>query len=182
MIHAVAVACGGRGTRLGFDGQKCLVDVGGRPFLHWKLDQLIDGGADEFHLLISHRPGDVVDAVGSTWQGRPVRYHYDDGIGPWAAADKASEAMPYAPLGPHWVTWGDVLVDYPLRESMFPYIVVTTNHPTEPANTPHGLDAGLYHRWGKSKRFIPKVIDTRTWQCNTPESLEECRANLARHR
>jgi molybdopterin-guanine dinucleotide biosynthesis protein A len=174
VIHAVAVACGGLGTRLGYRGQKCLVTVADRPFLHWKLDQLVSGGADEFHLLVSHGAVDVLDAVGSMWEGRPVIYHYDEGVGPWEAANQASESMPFA----HWFTYGDVLVDYPLRESMFPYMVVTKNHPTEAANTPHGLDAGFYHRWGKSRLFIPKFIESRTWQANTLESLEECRGHL----
>jgi hypothetical protein len=150
--------------------------VNGRPFLAWKLDQLAAHGADELHLLIGHRGADVLDLVGSNWNGIPVRYHHDYGIGPWAAADIASQHMPFA----HWFTYGDVLLDYGLRDSLMPYMVITTNHPTEPANTRWGLDAGLYYRWGKSKLAIPKRTDLRTYQVNTPEALEECRAALHR--
>ena len=171
---AVAVACGGKGTRLGYDGQKCLLPIAGRPFLAWKLDQLAEQGATELHLLIGHRGADVLELVGSNWEGIPVRYHHDDGVGPWAAADAATAHMPFV----HWFTYGDVLLDYPLRESLMPYMVITTNHPTEAANTRWGLDAGLYFRWGKSKLSIPKLTDARTWQINTPEALEETGAYL----
>lgn len=157
---AVAVACGGLGTRLGFDGQKCLVPVAGRPFLAWKLDQLTGHGATELHLLVSHRAPDVLHAIGNDWNGIPVHYHHDPGAGPWAAADAASEHMPFV----HWFTYGDVLFDWDLRDSMMPYAVFTTNHPTEPANSPYGLDAGMYLRWGKSKRARPKVCGMRTYQ------------------
>lgn len=174
-MKAVAVACGGKGTRLGYQGQKCLVPVAGRPFLAWKLDQLVERGAEELHLLIGHRGADVLDLVGSAWAGVPVHYHHDDGIGPWAAADLASESMPFC----HWFTYGDVLLDFPLRWSKMPYSVITTNHPTEPANTRFGLDAGLYYRWGKSKLSIPKIVRTRTYQANTLESLAEVGAYLA---
>lgn len=175
-MKAVAVACGGKGTRLGVAGQKCLVEVAGRPFLAWKLDQLVERGADELHLLVSHRAGDVVELVGAQWEGIPVRYHHDDGIGAWEAADRAAEHMPFA----HWFTYGDVLVDYPLRESMFPYIIVTTALNGEEANYGSWLDAGLYHRWGKCRRFIPKFIKTPTVQINTPDALRDAHAALAR--
>ncbi len=161
-MKTVAVACGGKGTRLGCAGQKCLVEIEGRPFLHWKLDQLIARGADDIHLLVAYLADDVRAATADY----PVTYHEDDGREVWAAHDAAG--LPFV----HWFTYGDSLLDVPLNHSFYPYVFVNDEHPT---------DAGLLYVWGQSRRFIPKHTTVRAHHLNTPADLEETRAYLRRH-
>jgi D-glycero-alpha-D-manno-heptose 1-phosphate guanylyltransferase len=71
------VLCGGLGTRLGELTRalpKPLVEVAGRPFLAWVLDQLRDGGIDEFVLAVSFHWEKIRDAIGTEWRGAPVSY------------------------------------------------------------------------------------------------------------
>lgn len=178
-MKAVAILCGGLGTRLGVEGQKCLADTAGRPFLHWKLDQLAENGATDFYLLVSHESSAVQRMVGDDWYGLPVSYIRDEGVGAWEAHDLAAPQMPFV----HWLTYGDVLLDYPLRPSLYPYMVVTANSPVEPYNiNGEFLDAGLYYCWGGSKRFLLKETPERTWQINTPDQLGALSENLRGYR
>lgn len=147
-------------------GQKCLVDVAGRPFLYWKLEQLVANGATELHLLCSYRYLDVMDAVDAWDHDTLVIYHLDDGIGQWAAHDKAvDEGLPFV----HWLTYGDSLLDVPLAHSKLPYVYVNDEHPR---------DAGVIYTWGKAKKFIPKYTTERAHHLNTPADLEETRAHI----
>ncbi len=162
----VAVLCGGLGTRLGYPGQKCLVPIAGRPFLHWKLDQLVKHGASEFHLLVAHKALDVYDSIGDKWGIAPVYYHTDDLIGQTAAHRQAAPYMPFV----HWLTYGDGLLDAPLRHSLMPYRYANDEF----------SDAGLMYCWAGSFRFIPKHIDAPSYHINTPEDLERTSAYLHR--
>lgn len=76
-MQAVVLA-GGLGTRLrGVIGDalpKPMAPFGERPFLELLLDQLVDGGADDVVLLVGHRSEVIVDHVGSSFRGVPVRY------------------------------------------------------------------------------------------------------------
>jgi MobA-like NTP transferase domain len=169
-MKPVAVLCGGLGTRLGYEGQKCLVPVEGRPFLHWKLDQLIRHGASDIHLLVSYRAEDVWDSVTAREWDAQVRWHVDAGEGKWAAHDRAvDDGLPFV----HWVTYGDCLLDVPLKHSLYPYVYVNDEHP---------CDAGVIYTWGKAKKFLPKHTGARSFHVNTPEDLEVTRASVRRYR
>ena len=179
----VAVLCGGKGTRLGYDGQKCCVPVHGRPFLLHRLDQLVRCGATSLHLLVSHEAEDVFSTVGKWEPSIPINYIYDDGDGPWAAVE---DAVDFIDAGTFWVANGDTWLEEPLqpswRPNAVPLMVVTTNDETEPHNIDGKyLDCGLYRV--SRKHPVPsvwsyRVIDTRPYTMNTPEQLEDLREAL----
>lgn len=149
----VAILCGGRGTRLGYPGQKCMVPILGRPFLAYKIDQLYDLGATSIHLLVSYESDEVRDYFGS-WP----TYHEDPGHGVTLAHRLASRTLPFV----HWVTYGDCLLDAPLHESSMPYVWVNEAHPD---------DAGLMMAWGSSFLFHRKQTDAPSYHINTPADL-----------
>ena len=165
-MKAVAILCGGKGTRLGYDGQKCMVPVAGRPFLAYKLDLLCARGATEFHLLVSHRQVEVYTGIGKVWNGRPVHYHSDSGYSAERAVQAASRHMPFI----HWLTYGDSIFDVPLKHSMFPYVY----------SNPEFEDAGLLYCWGASMRGLRKFSDTWAVHCNTPADLARAETYLRR--
>ncbi len=161
-MRPVAVLAGGKGTRLGYDGQKCLAPVAGRPFLDWKLDRLLMVGATELHLLVSYRADDVRDLVGDDWFGVPVTYHYDNGANRVHAHHCAD--LPFF----HWLTYGDCLLDVPLVYRPWPYRYTNTEF----------ADAGVMFCWGRSSRFAPRKTEARSYHLNTRADLAECEAYL----
>lgn len=177
MSHVV-VACGGLGTRLGYDGQKCLVPIAGRPFLHYKLDELLANGATQIDLLVAHAWKDVRAAT----KGYDVDCIVDDGHGPWAAVERIAEYMPEM----FWVTWGDTLFDQPLDQPYTPLRFITPELGLETANVgKQFLDAGLYHVHRDRPHpdwWMEQVRHVSTWTINTPEQLERTSAHLRRQR
>ncbi len=169
-MKKVAVLCGGKGTRLG-QPVKCLAEVAGRPFLDWKLDQLEGWGADDIVLLVAHGADAICDHVGDR-----CRYIEDDGTDPWEAHKAAH--LP----DPHWLTYGDVLIDVPLEYADESYAYVTTNTPDERPNiSGTWLDCGLYYVRHGSTYFTFRHTPARTWQINTPDDLRRADAHLRRH-
>ncbi len=160
-MRPVAILCGGKGTRLGYDGQKCLIPTAGRPFLHWKLDQLTGRGATAFYLLVNYRAGDVRDAIGDDWRGIPVTYLDDD-------PDPRLDLVPFV----HWLTYGDSILDVELRPSMYPYVYVNAEHPK---------DAGVLFQWGRSTRGLARWTDAEALHVNTPKDWAHADENLRRY-
>lgn len=165
-MKAVAVLCGGRGTRLGYSGQKCMVPIDGKPFLAYKLDLLVKQGATEFHLLCSHKVVDVYRGIGTTWKGRPVYYYVDEGFSPYQAHLQASKHIPFV----HWLTYGDSIFDVPLKHSLFPYVYAN----------PEFEDAGLLYCWGGTMKGLRKFADKPAVHCNTYDDLQRAYAWLRR--
>lgn len=177
----VVVPCGGRGTRLGYEGQKCLVPIMGVPFLYYKLNELVSNGATSFTLIVAHCAHDVFAAVQNDWRGLPVYYHHSDpSQDPWDAIRDAAPQLPET----FWISWGDTLFDQPLDQPYTPLRFITPELGLERANVgKQFLDAGLYHVrrdnpapkwWMEQVRHIP------TWTINTPQQLGRTRENLCR--
>ena len=71
------VLCGGMGTRLGSltkSVPKLLLDVAGRPFLSYVLDQLCRSDIDGIILAVGYRANMIRQAIGLSWKGVPVWY------------------------------------------------------------------------------------------------------------
>jgi NDP-sugar pyrophosphorylase family protein len=105
----VAILAGGLATRLGplaKETPKCLLDVGGRPFIHHQLGQLRDQGVRRAVLCLGHLGERVVETVGDgSALGLEVAYSFD---GPElrGTAGALRRAMPL--LGPaFFVLYGD---------------------------------------------------------------------------
>ena len=163
----VVILCGGKGTRLDSYTQKCVTPVAGRPFLHWKLDQLCDRGATYFYLLVAHKWFDVTKECGYSWRGRPIRYIRDPGEGVDTAILHATKYLPFL----HWITYGDSILDVPLTHGL-PHTWVNDEYPK---------DAGFMYRWGPIGGYR-RHTDQPAVQINTPADMERADENLRRHR
>lgn len=89
------VLCGGLGTRLGsltLDLPKPLVEVAGKPFLSYVLDQLLSTSIDEIVLAVSYQFEKIQDAIGDQWHGVKVSYSIEkEPLGTGGAIKKAME-------------------------------------------------------------------------------------------
>jgi len=116
----VAVLAGGLGTRLRAltaDAiPKVMAPVLGRPFIDYKLAGLAAQGVERVVILIGHHGDQVRASVGSgSRYGLQVTY-VDDGPSPRGTGGAIRHAL--AELGDvFWVTYGDTLLDVPMREA-----------------------------------------------------------------
>jgi N-acetyl-alpha-D-muramate 1-phosphate uridylyltransferase len=105
----VAVLAGGRATRLGAitaTVPKALLQVAGRPFIHWQLALLAQQGVSEVVLCLGHLGEQIRAAVGSGAEfGVRVRYSFD-GPSPLGTGGALKHALPL--LGnAFFVAYGD---------------------------------------------------------------------------
>jgi hypothetical protein len=176
----VVVLAGGTGTRLGYDGQKCCIPIAGRPFLHWKLDQLYEHGATHIDILVSHAKAEVAETVHLF---PDITLYEDPGTGPWNAI--RWYALSQRPPKSFLVTYGDTLLDVPFPDVVNSMLVTRHTGPhIRPNLLGEWVDAGLYrigadHPFAERWRFLPTA--TRPWTLNTPEQYEETDAYLRRH-
>jgi D-glycero-alpha-D-manno-heptose 1-phosphate guanylyltransferase len=71
------VLCGGFGTRLGVLTRytpKPLLEVAGRPFIAYVLDNLVAHGVNEIALAVSFQWSKLHSELGESWKGTPLRY------------------------------------------------------------------------------------------------------------
>jgi NDP-sugar pyrophosphorylase family protein len=116
-LPPVCILAGGRGTRLGSitdDAPKPLVEVAGRPFIDWLLDQLRDEGFTHAVLLVGYRGGAIRAHVGDGARfGLSVRYS-EDGPALIGTLGAVRKALPL--VGLHVpVLYGDTYLEAPLR-------------------------------------------------------------------
>jgi len=74
------VLCGGLGSRLGEltrDTPKPLLDVAGRPFIFYVLDQIAKSGIKDIILAVGFYGEKVESIVGNFWLGATIRYSYE---------------------------------------------------------------------------------------------------------
>lgn len=156
----VTVLCGGKGTRLGADGPKCLVDINGVPFIEHKIDRLRRDGATSFTLLV----GPYVNEF--AYLRHPMVADEQEGV---------ARALQYVREDAWW-TMGDVLVRHRLDARTDPMMLV--KYAPEKANIAGlYLDCGLYY--GKSGfRLVQTVPQDLVLTINTPADLEATREAL----
>lgn len=152
----VAVLCGGKGTRLGAP-VKCLVEVAGRPWMDWKLEQLAQHGATRVTLFVGPHLNAFYRRYGPTVEYRTDPQHgIRAALGTWHG----------------WWTMGDVLLDQPFVGTNVMFV--------RPGTQIAGLylDCGLYHGMGP---WVMQPTDAVPLDCNTPSALGEADAYLRRH-
>lgn len=116
-MYTVAILAGGLGTRMaqrtGPALPKALLEVAGRPFIDFKLDQLAAGGAGSVVLLTGHGGDAIAGHVGDG-----SRFGLDVAVVPdgdvlLGTGGALRRALPR--LGsPFWVTYGDTLLSVPM--------------------------------------------------------------------
>ncbi len=123
MLPAVILA-GGLGTRLadvtGDAQPKALVEVAGRPFIDWKLDELAAQGITDVLLLVGHHSDAIVDHVGDGAAFGVRARFLADGPTLLGTGGSIRRALPDLPAA-FWVTYGDSLlsVDVAAAERAF---------------------------------------------------------------
>jgi NDP-sugar pyrophosphorylase family protein len=77
----LAILAGGYATRLGSltsEIPKCLLEIGGRPFVDWQLDLLVKNGYNEFVFCLSYKSALVQEYLGDGSQkGISIQYSLD---------------------------------------------------------------------------------------------------------
>jgi D-glycero-alpha-D-manno-heptose 1-phosphate guanylyltransferase len=106
------VLCGGLGTRLGEltrDVPKPLLDVAGRPFMHYVLGALAASGIDDVTLATSFQSEMISQVYGDAWNGMRVRYSVEEQ--PLGTGGAIRQAMDVAGARQALVLNGDTLFD-----------------------------------------------------------------------
>jgi choline kinase len=61
LSHTIVISCAGYGARLGLGKTKALVDILGRPLIHWQLDLVKD--CSDVRVVVGYQAADVIDVV-----------------------------------------------------------------------------------------------------------------------
>ncbi|MBI2414184.1 MAG: nucleotidyltransferase family protein [Deltaproteobacteria bacterium] len=96
-IKEAIVLAGGFGTRLKSvvkDLPKPLAEVSGRPFLHYVLDNLREGGIEKALLSVGYMHNRVIDAIGTEFKGMEIDYVIEDT--PLGTGGAIREALKFA--------------------------------------------------------------------------------------
>lgn len=75
-MHA-GILCGGSGIRLRPITEqvpKCMVEVKGRPLLEWVMENMINAGVDEIHLVVGYKKEIIEDHFGPEFDGVKLNY------------------------------------------------------------------------------------------------------------
>jgi N-acetyl-alpha-D-muramate 1-phosphate uridylyltransferase len=116
-IQCVILA-GGRGTRLGSltdELPKALVDIAGRPFLHYQLELLRTAGVRDVVLCVGYLGSVIERSIGDGSRfGMSIRYSYD-GDAPLGTAGALRNALPLLQAR-FLVTYGDTLLPVDHRQ------------------------------------------------------------------
>jgi N-acetyl-alpha-D-muramate 1-phosphate uridylyltransferase len=120
MTRTVVVLAGGLGTRVahvtGPDLPKALLPIDGRPFIDFKVAELVAGGAEEIMLLVGHNADELERHISESRPvgGARVRC-VEDGpelLGTGGAIRRALAELPER----FWITYGDSLLVVPLPD------------------------------------------------------------------
>lgn len=105
------VLCGGLGTRLGaltHDMPKPLLEVAGRPFLTYVLDQLVTAPIDEIILAVSYQWQKIQSMICEQWRGVKVSYSIEEE--PLGTGGAIKQALTQFHLSEAIVVNGDTLL------------------------------------------------------------------------
>jgi N-acetyl-alpha-D-muramate 1-phosphate uridylyltransferase len=113
-MKSAVVLAGGLGTRLQNRTHdrlpKALVDVAGRPFLDWKIEELCVGGVEDIVILTGHLSEAIHSHVAQRWSRGDVRVRCVAEPTPLGTAGAIAGAARSLPPE-FWVTYGDTLLD-----------------------------------------------------------------------
>jgi len=106
------VLCGGLGTRLGDltkHTPKPILEVAGKPFITYILDQFQNSPVSEVILAVGFRSDKVKQLIGDNWRGMPIRYSYEEN--PLGTGGAIKAAMKLYALKEAFVLNGDTFLN-----------------------------------------------------------------------
>lgn len=106
MINQVVIFAGGKGTRLGIDNAKCLVEIGGEPIINYICRQFSNQGVNKFHFCLGFYADETIAHLKKL--GINFSYSFDPFpcCGTWEALKSAEEFLEDT----FFVTYGDSVV------------------------------------------------------------------------
>ncbi|MBF0169619.1 MAG: NTP transferase domain-containing protein [Nitrospinae bacterium] len=131
MIHEALILAGGFGTRLGEAAQhlaKPMVEVGGRPFLAWILDQLAEKKIGKVLLSVGYRAHQVIGHFGTRWGAMELVYEEErsprgTGGAVQAALKRLDGEYVLTVNGDSFVEFDLAMIEAAARESRNPVVV-----------------------------------------------------------
>ncbi len=102
MTRTAIILAGGLGTRLRSvvpDLPKPMADIGGRPFLSFLLDQLVNAGITDIVLAVGYRHDVIADHFGARYRDAGLRYSIESRpLGTGGAVNLALQQVPADPF------------------------------------------------------------------------------------
>ena len=182
MIKQVVIFAGGKGTRLGIDNAKCLVEVAGEPIINYIIREFSNQGVDKFHFCLGFYADEVVKHLNAlninfTWTLDP-----EEGCGTWKALKSASNYLDDT----FFVTYGDSvafcdleLMYWQFIESEKKYMISVSNYLSEQSNIMvldiiTKLDS---YKFNLAKKFKPNFVEHGV-TIFSQKALKEDRENI----
>ena len=75
------ILAAGRGSRLGDEpggGNKCMLELFGKPLVQYSLENSVAAGVDEIVVVVGHRAEAIINRFGIEFQGARIRYVIQD--------------------------------------------------------------------------------------------------------
>jgi len=117
------ILCGGLGTRLRSvisDRPKCLVEVNGKPFIYYILDQINSAGIKEVVLAVDYKWELIYNIVGINYKDLSIDYSLDQ-VKQGGTGAALRSALPYTNNSIILVMNGDTYVDIELNDFIHYY-------------------------------------------------------------
>lgn len=154
----VVILAGGLGTRIQEVAQgkpKALVEVLGKPFLYWKLNELIHQGVSKIYILGHVGADQIIDFLERFEAGDAQISFIDDGDEPKGTAGAIKAAISQLPER-FILTYGDNLLPQKIEEFVLTYqaagkpnLLVITNTISSEENPNTAIDGSLVTSYSK---------------------------------
>ena len=118
MIKQVVIFAGGKGTRLGVDNAKCLVEVAGEPIINYIIREFSNQNVKKFHFCLGFYSDAVIDHLKSLDINFTYSLDPETSCGTWKALENSFEYLD----NEFFVTYGDSVAFCDLELMYWQYI------------------------------------------------------------
>jgi HAD superfamily hydrolase (TIGR01662 family) len=146
MINQVIIFAGGKGTRLGIDNAKCLVEVAGEPIINYIIKEYLNQNVNKFHFCLGFYADKVIEHLESL--GIHFTYSLDPEpcCGTWKALKNALPQLD----DEFFVTYGDSVAFCDLELMYWQYVesgqssmMSVSNYKSTQSNVEIDMSSGL---------------------------------------
>jgi HAD superfamily hydrolase (TIGR01662 family) len=118
MISQVVIFAGGKGTRLGIDNAKCLVEVAGEPIINYIIREFSNQNVNKFHFCLGFYADAVIDHLKSLDINFTYSLDPEKSCGTWKALENSREYLD----NEFFVTYGDSVAFCDLELMYWQYV------------------------------------------------------------